>query len=135
IDWEATARRQRDAPRLSITARENRLRVLMTALADTNGVTPRGVKKGLEELRVTFNMPKSTASHPSDAKRQRRSVRPAVVASAPVVTQVKKKAKKSQPKRQHQSGVALSTRRSNNAVQDPPAFRSAPVQPMTSPTG
>lgn len=135
IDWDATARRQRDAPRLSIQARENRLRVLTNALADTNGVTPRGVKKGLEDLRVTFNMPKSTASHPSDVKRQRRSVRPAVVASVPVVTQVKKKAKKSQPKGQHQSGAASSTRRPDNAVQGPPVFRSAPVQPMTSPTG
>lgn len=70
FDWERIADAVcSDTDEESTRKHNDTLEMLRTAIEETNGETPRGMKTGTEYLRLTFTMPKSSIAHPSEYKR------------------------------------------------------------------
>jgi hypothetical protein len=58
-----------DTPQLA-EGRQQIMGILHTGLQETESIAPRGIKQGADNLKLTFSMPKSTISHPSELKRR-----------------------------------------------------------------
>jgi len=135
VDWEALAQQLKpfDAEDV-VDGRAQGRDVLRRAIRETQRIRPRGIKLGLEAANLTFTMPKSTVSHPSDLKRRTQKIavvstsetHPLVAATKtretkPKTTPIPKKAKAAASKTP--TGSAVKVEQENKAAEAPTAAR------------